>query len=645
MTSFSIKHLALAFSVGVAFYGTSLAQDTKLSKDIYIAANIPDSLKENANSVVRYSSEELTIKGRGRITEKFHSIVTILNEKGDKDAQLVIPYDKKFSTISGIEMVVYNASGASIKKYRKSDMYDGSATDGFSIITDARYLAVEHTVSSYPVTVEVSYERATNSYLDLGDWRFQRPEKAVQYAEYKVAAAPEVGFRYKNKNTKIQPQKTTADGYDKYVWKVAGIKAFKPEEEALEWQIFPKISFAANQFEFDGLPGDISSWRSYGQWIQKLNADVCTLDAKRAEEIKAMTAGLKTDKEKAKFLYEYLQKNMRYVSIQLGIGGLKPFPANFVDQKKYGDCKALVNYMYALLKSVNIPSHYALVRAGTNEEPADAAFPADPFNHIILCVPFKGDTTWLECTSSTQPFGKLGTFTENRNALLISDDGGKLVNTPRSTGADNQFNSEVHLSLDAEGGAKAQVKILGSGAYRDDYISMATLKGDDQKEFLIRSMNMKQPSLIEYNPLGDKDGIKEVAIALEYDKFADVAAGNKLFYRPRVFDLWRTTVPVLEKRNTDFYFEQPMQKTCTTYIDLPSGFEVETLPAPQSYKFSYGNYEVNYTYVADKNQVVSVAKFNLNTLMVPATRYKEMQEYMDNIAKAQNKKLVIRRKT
>jgi hypothetical protein len=343
-------------------------------------------------------------------------------------------------------------------------------------------------------------------------------------------------------------------------------------------------------------------------------------------------------------LYNYLQKNMRYVSVQLGIGGLKPFPASFVDEKKYGDCKALSNYMYALLKAVDIPAHYAIVRAGVNEEPADVNFPYNLFNHVIICVPLKGDTTWLECTSTTQPFGKLSTFTENRNALLITPEGGKLVNTPRSKQADNQFNSEVHVILAPDGGAKAKVKIVSSGAYRSDYIGMASLKIDEQKEYLIRVMNMKQPSLLEFAPGNDKDGNKEVELNLEYDKFCDIASGNRQFYRPRVFDLWRLTVPPLEKRRSDFYFEQPMQKACVTTIDLPEGFEVETMPANQALKFSFGNYEVSYSYNATKNQVISTAKFNLSSQVIPAAKYNEMQEYMDNIAKAQNKKLVIRRK-
>jgi hypothetical protein len=233
---------------------------------------------------------------------------------------------------------------------------------------------------------------------------------------------------------------------------------------------------------------------------------------------------------------------------------------------------------------------------------------------------------------------------ENRYALLIDNNGGKLVKTPRSVDVDNQTNSEAHLILDANGGAKAQLKISSTGEYRALYLEIASLKTDEQKEAMIRMLNIKQPSAFEFKPAVDKDGMDEVNIELDYDKFCDVSAGSKQFYRPRVFDLWTVTVPVTEKRKTAYYFEHPMQKSCVTTIDLPAGFEVETLPKDQSLKFTYGNFEIKYLYNATKNQVISTSKFILTNQVIPAAKYNEMQVYMDGIAKAQNKKLVIHKK-
>lgn len=639
-----INPVTAAAVLSCLFSFSVLAQDKSLPKDYYKASAIPDSLKEGADAVVRYAYDEITVKNQSKVVKKHHSIVTILNEKGEDEARLLIYYDKKFNSVGSVEMVAYNADGVPLKKYHKSDMYDRAAVDGISIVTDDRMLMLSHSLASYPSTIEISYETTSNSYLDLSSWYYQEPERAIQYAECVVKADPASGLRFKSHNTNIAPVKTTDDGYDKYSWVVRSVKAIKPEQDAVNWQVFPSIDFATNSFTFAGLPGNFTTWADFGKWQQALNSDVCPLPPQRVEQIRAMTANLPTDREKAKFLYKYMQDNMRYVSIQLGIGGLKPFPASFVDEKKYGDCKALSNYMLALLKAVNIPAYYAVIRAGENERPADLGFPSSNFNHVIVCIPFKGDTTWLECTSNTKPFGKLGAFTENRNALLITETGGQLVNTPKSTMADNQFNSEAHITFDENGGAKAKVKITATGGYRDDLIGLASLKSAEQKETLIRMLNMKQPNLFEVSPADDKDGTKEVTLDLEFDKFCDIASGNKMFYRPRVFDLWKATLPIAEKRKSDFYFSTPIQKSCVTTIDLPQGYEVETLPVNQTLKFTYGSYEVRYAYNAAKNQVLSTTTLQLNNHVIPAAKYTEMQQYMDNIAKAQNKKLVIRKK-
>jgi hypothetical protein len=642
------KYLCCFLVLTLALLGllsSARSQDKDIPKELYIASNIPDSLKENANAVVRFSEDIITIKGPGKETIKHHRIVTILNEKGDYNAEMIMGYNKKYDSYSNIEMRVYNENGNSIKRYHKSDMYDGSAAGDETMVTDERFLAVRHTVASYPSTIETEYEEDVTSFVSLSGWRIQdKMEQAVQYAVCMVTVDPSIGFRYKCENINVQPGKQNSNGMDIYTWQVKNLKAIKKEENVLSWNILPGILFAGNTFSCYGYPGDFTTWQSFGKWVLGLNSDVCTLSPERVAEIKNMTDTIGSDKAKARFLYNYLQKNMRYVSIQLGIGGFKPFPATFVDQKKYGDCKALSNYMYALLKAVNINANYALIRAGVNEKPADFSFPYDAFNHAILCIPFKNDTTWLECTSSTQPFGKLGPFTENRNALLITEDGGKLVNTPRSTMQDNQFNTEAHLILTADGGAKAEVKIAATGEYRFNYIGLTSLKIDEQKEKMMQSLNIRQPSSFDFNPLSDKNGIKEININLEYDKFCDVLTGDKQFYRPRVFDLCAFTVPVEEKRRNDYYFEMPMQKSCITTIDLPAGFEVETLPVNQSLKFTYGNYEITYAYDVPKNQVISKAKFNITSPVIPAAKYTELQQYLDAVAKAQNKKLVIRRK-
>ena len=635
----------LLLMAGACFALKGFAQKTVIPAELYNSATIPDSLKTNANSVTRYFSKEITVKSAGKVVTKEHVIRTVLNEKDEREAEYLLFYDKKFSEVNSVEMRVYDSKGTLIKKYKKGDFYDRSAISDVSIITDGRMLCLKHSIVSYPVTIEKIEETTDNSYLDLSDWNIQSTEESVERSLCKVLYKADVGFRYKLKNVKQEPLRSKEGDYEVCSWEFKGLKAIKPEESSMAWTYLPKISFATNAINFAGHEGDMSTWNGFGLWQKELNKDVSDLSPKRIEEIKKMVEGISSDKEKAKFLYEYLQKNFRYVSIQLGIGGLRPFPASFVDEKKYGDCKALSNYMYTLLKAVGIPSHYAIVRAGGNQEPADSRFVNDPFNHIILCVPFKNDTTWLECTSNTQPFGKLGVFTENRNALIITDEGGRLVNTPKSSISDNVFESEAIVKIDVNGIAKANLKINSTGGYRDMLLGLDYIKTDERKKRLIQYLNLRQPDVFDIKNVKDINGSKEIELSLEYDKLSDMSAGGKSFYRPRLFDLWRATMPVVEKRKTDYFFEHPMLKKNSTTIVLPADLEVETLPVDASFKFSYGSYFVKFTYDKEKNEVKSLSEFELSSHVIPAAKYNEMQLFMDNIAKSMSKKLVLKKKS
>lgn len=643
-----IHFTALCLVIGLSIIpgAKALCQIMDSSKAPFPTEDIPDSLKHDANTVVRYLSDEVLLKGPGKATIKHRSFVTILNEKGDRNALIEYLYNRKYDTYSYIDIRVYDKNGKTLKKYRRGDMYDGAAISDETLASDERILGLRHAIADYPVTVEESYEEDISSFISPPDWIIQTSrEQAVQHAKLQITVDPAADFKYECKNIALTPIKTSDGPLLTYTWEVKNLKPIKKEENSMPWRLIPSIRYAVGSFNCFGYAGNLSTWQQFGNWIKGLNSDVCTLSDARIAEIKKMTDTIKSDKAKARFLYKYMQQSMRYVSIQLGIGGYKPFAATFVDNKKYGDCKALSNYMRALLKAADIPSYYTLVKAGENGEPADAAFPYNNFNHVILCVPFKNDTTWLECTSNTQPFGQLGPFTENRNALLITEDGGKLVNTPRSTARANQFNSEVHVVLDADGGAKAHAKITTTGELRSFFVDeLPTLKTDEQKERMIKMFGLKQPSQFDFQQGSDLNYNKEMTLDLEYDKFSDVIAGDKQFLRPRVLAFWEGSVPIEDKRIADYYFDFPMQESCVTTIDLPAGYEVESLPTNSDLKFSYGNYDLSFVYDKDKNQVVSTAKFVLSNQVIPASKYTEMQQYFDTIAKAQNKKLVIKKK-
>jgi hypothetical protein len=229
----------------------------------------------------------------------------------------------------------------------------------------------------------------------------------------------------------------------------------------------------------------MDSWDNYAKWIISLNTGRDVLPESTKKHIHELTANAKTTEEKVRLLYEYLQSKTRYVGIQLGIGGYQPFEASVVDQTGYGDCKALSNYMVSMLKEVGISANYTLIKGGAGESDIDVSFPSSQFNHVIVAVPGKADTLWLECTSQTNPFGYLGDFTGDRHALMITNDGGKIVKTPSYTATDNTQSRTAEVFVQPTGDAKAKIKTTYCGLqYENGELSrVVNTQYDEQKKY------------------------------------------------------------------------------------------------------------------------------------------------------------------
>ncbi|MBS1511944.1 MAG: DUF3857 domain-containing protein [Bacteroidetes bacterium] len=605
------------------------------------AASIPEAMKKNAHSVVREQQIEFVVKNAGKAITRIHQVITVLDEAG-KDELRFRAYSDQFQSLESFSMQLFDANGKSIKRYSSSDL--GKQANMSDLVPSGKIYYLDPPAPDYPITVQQDFEIKYDGMLQYDDFDIQQANQSVQHAVFTARMPEDLDLRYKARHCALKPD-TANDGKNKvYTWTVNSLAAFEDEEGSVNRRSrYPRIELAPSKFSIDDYDGDMSSWKSFGTWYNQLLVNVMNLPEDRKVFFRNMVKDITDDKEKIRALYSYLQNNFRYVSIQLGIGGYKPFDANFVDKKKYGDCKALSNYMRACLDAVGIKSNLALINSNYNSAPVDPDFSKNGFNHMILCVPMQKDSVWLECTSTINDFGVLGNFTENRNALLITQDGGVLVPTPKSKASENLFNCHTIVKLQDDGSGDASVELRTTGEYRQDMLwYMFDQKKDDQKKLLVDYYGFLQPDDFSVN-YEKENKLAPVKIQLLIEKVPEFSAGNKKFLSPRIYKLWRSALPKAENRTQDYYFETPFIKTDTTVYVLPEGYGLETLPKTKDLKFEYGSFKSTYQYDETQKTITSVARLELDQYKIPAAKFADTKKFFNDVLGEYTEKIVIRK--
>jgi hypothetical protein len=604
---------------------------------------IPDSLAKKANAVYRVDEAELKIISPSKYKYQIHQVITLLTEAASHHLMHVYGYNK-FLKYDDIKITLYNKEGISVKTFHKKDFTTHAAEDDVSIITDDKVMYLQTAAPGYPCTVEINYEINTTSYISLPDWYILSPSESVEISKFTVVVPAEIDIRQQARGIKINPVITTEGSNKKYYWEFHNLTAKEQEEGSVRnYETFPKIEIGANKFEYDDYKGDQTTWAAFGNWSYPFYESTNPFSEERKAEIMKLLTGANTEKEKVTRLYTYMQTNLRYVSVQLGIGGFKPFQVDFVDKKKYGDCKALSNYMRNLLKLAGIKSYPALVYGGKEREAADPAFPGSPFNHVILCSFADGDTTWLECTSNTTEVGKLGDFTENRNALLLTEDGGKLVATPKSKASENTFSSTTTVTLNEDGSGKTNTSFVTTGSYLQDFMYIfGEGKKDEQKKYIVQRLGFVQPD--DFEIIYDKKNkFAPTTLSMMVEKIPEFSAGSKHFLSPRIYKIWSHALPSAEKRKNDYLLEIPFIKTDTTIYQLPEGYGIDNLPKPRDIKFEYGSFKTTYTFDAARKAVISTARLELKQHIIPAAKFMAAKLFFNEVIEEFTEKIVVKR--
>ena len=600
---------------------------------------IPD-----APAVVRLDTRRFVVHSEREAVERVRRAVTILKPEGKQFARLVLPYDK-FHHIDRLEGRIRDANGKVIRKLGDDDQRDLSAISDISLYEERRMRIAELFHSTYPYTVEFEYAIERDGLIGWPSWRAQERKVPVEYTAFEIAAPAWMPIRYTVENGEWAPDEgTTADRHWKR-WTATHIEKAERVSYGPPWgQQVTTIHTAPSAFEIEEAPGQMDTWTAFGRWYYRLSQGRAQLPEATAQEVQTMAAAASDTAATIRALYRFMQDKTRYVSVQLGIGGWQPFPASYVDERSYGDCKALTNYMYALLKEAGIDAHPVLIRAGRDAPPIRADFPSHQFNHVILAVPVAGDTLWLENTDQTTPFGHVSAFIEDRHGLLVSEAGGQLVRTPRSTAAGNAQHRRATVQLDAAGNAHVTVRTTYTGN-QQDRVRHALVESStrDRQKWVRDQIDIPNFTLrtTDFASVDQRQPTIELPLVLDAPRYGS-QMGKRIFFQPNIMQRWTHVPPADDAlRNVPIRFSPyPFLDTDSIAYALPDGYEVEALPEPVDIETSFARYKATAT-VQDGGAVVYRRRMELTAPTLPPEQYDAFRSFLRQVAQADRKQIVL----
>lgn len=612
----------------------------------YSVQTIPDSLTKNADAIKRFEEVKISISDIDKAVIHHKYAMTILNDAGKKYSVYSNNYSKLVS-LSDIDGDLYDASGKHLKNVKKKDIADFDDDDEMTLATDARIKAHNFFYAEYPYTVEYEDEKKLDGIFFLDEWIPQRSNTiSVEESRLIVETPVDYKLRYKQFNYAANPVIVNDGKKIIYTWEVKNLKTFNDEDFSPSWdEMTTAVYLAPEHFKIEGHEGMMDTWQNFGKFIAELNEGRDVLPDNVKKDIHALTDKLTTTRDKAFALYDYLQKNTRYISVQMGIGSWQPFDANYVAAKKYGDCKALSNYMKSLLEEAGVKAYYVLVNADDKDlHGLWKDFPSPYFNHAVVCVPNGKDTLWFECTNQTVAPGFMGADVGNRKALLIADDGGHIVNTPQYNSENNKQIRRVMAVVDSAGNLDASLFTVYTGT--EEEIPHALINEADKdfrEKFLNEELNLPTYSVDKTNYTEEKKLIPEVKEELHVTALSyATVSGKRLFIKPNLFNKVANKYSEDDKRQFDIEYPYSFHDIDSIEIELPSGYTPESLPKDLNLNSKFGIYFISFK--AEQNKLKVIRDYTRHSGRFPASDYPDFAKFYNDMYKADRSQVVLIKK-
>ena len=604
------------------------------------AGGIPDSLLRNSDAVVRRYDQEFVYHSLTSADEKCIQEITILNKSGASKSYFSC-YTDRTRSLRSFSGAVYDEQGKLIRKLKRSDLqYTEYSSSSLAQDGAVYYLQVDVPQSCY--TVRFEHEIAhRNGILTFPVFLPQSSTAtALLSGSYTITLPRNTPFGWKSLRAG-EPEHDSTEETETYRWRLEGVPAVCSETSSPPLiDLVPVVYAVPHRFEYEKTQGSMENWESYGRWQCSLLEGRDLLPEELRAEVHRRTDALGTPREKVRALYDYLGETTRYVSIQLGIGGLQPMPAEEVFRTKFGDCKALSNYLKAMLAECGIASDYTMIHTQRPRMFRDFTSPAQA-DHVILRVPLEGDTLWLECTNPEIPFGYVHNTIAGHDAIAFHDNTAEFVTLPTYADSLNRMEQTVEVTLDDRGGARGHIAERYEVGQYESVMTFAKLDARRRSDFLLsdlRKLPLVRLATIACTELKEALPAIEFAYDIDAPKYGTLS-GNRLFVPLTPFADYGTLAD--RERQNPIYRAEGYDDVTTIRLRIPEGMTVESVPKQSAGTSPFGSFSTHIT--TEEGCITVVLRTRMHAGLYPPEMFDDYRKFIDARSRAFNARLVLKR--
>jgi len=615
---------------------------------------------EKTNAVLLLAEDTFTVQGSGKMKQTQRRVYKILRPDGRAYGTIYANFDSQ-TKVTGIHGWCIPAQGKDyeVKEKDAAETALFGVQDG-ELMSDLKTKVLVIPAAEPGNIVGYEIEQEVHPYVIQDTWAFQHANVPVREAHYTLQLP--AGWEYKAvwvNHAEVQP---TGSG-GQWQWVVSNVEAVKPESAMPPWKgIAGQMIISLIPPGGGGTKG-FGSWADMALWEDGLARGRRDASPDIKQKVTAIAASAPTSLAKMQALAKFVQSDIRYVAIELGIGGWQPHPAADVFSHRYGDCKDKATLLSSMLHEIGVESFFISINTTRGGAAPDRPATEEWFNHMILAArlpedakdpslvavidhPKLGRLLIFDPTDEWTPFGSLRGELQANYGLLVTGEGGELIKLPQLPASLNGVVRTAKLTLSPSGtlsGDFVEQRNGDSGTYQRASLKSVAKDADRIKPLetmlshSLPTFQITKAMVMNLNQTDLPFGYRYSLVAQNYAK----TAGNLLLVRPRVVgfnssDLLETKEP----RKYPIEFEGPYKNSDSIEIAIPAGYEVDDLPPPVNADYSFASYHSK-TEVNGSTLKYS-RTFEVKELSVPVSKVEELKRFYRIIASDERNTAVLK---